>query len=60
MLKREAFEVVVHHLSAVGFKLLLDILASAPASVRVEEVAYASACARSGRASSTPWWRWTS
>jgi dolichol-phosphate mannosyltransferase len=40
MLKREAFEAVVHQLSVVGFKLLLDILASAPKPLRVKELAY--------------------
>jgi dolichol-phosphate mannosyltransferase len=38
MLKREAFEAVVHQLSAVGFKLLLDILARSPQMNRVDRL----------------------
>lgn len=40
MLRREAFEAVVRRLSGIGFKLLLDILVSAPAPLRVKELAY--------------------
>ncbi|MEK0082987.1 glycosyltransferase [Benzoatithermus flavus] len=40
MLRREAFEAVVRRLSGIGFKLLLDILVSAPTPLRVKELAY--------------------
>jgi len=40
MLTREAFEGSVRRLSAVGFKLLLDILLSAPHPLRVVELPY--------------------
>ncbi|XVJ71335.1 MAG: glycosyltransferase family 2 protein [Rhizobacter sp.] len=40
MLKREAFEASMHHLSGMGFKILLDLLASSKQPLRVEEIAY--------------------
>jgi len=40
MLRRELFDATVHRLSALGFKILLDILASAPPGLRVAEVPY--------------------
>lgn len=40
MLRREVIEQCVHRLSAMGFKILLDVLASATSPLRVEEVAY--------------------
>jgi dolichol-phosphate mannosyltransferase len=40
MLKRSVFDVAVRRLSQEGYKILLDILASCPASVRVKEVPY--------------------
>ncbi len=40
MLRRETMEQVVRNLSGVGFKILLDILASARAPLRVREVPY--------------------
>lgn len=40
MIRREAFEPVARHLSGTGFKLLLDILASAPEPLRVRELPY--------------------
>lgn len=40
MLRRDAFEAVVRRLSGVGFKLLLDILVSAPQPLRVKELPY--------------------
>jgi dolichol-phosphate mannosyltransferase len=40
MLRREVLESTVRRLSAVGFKILLDILASAPATLRVAEVPF--------------------
>ncbi len=40
MLTREAFEAALRRLSAVGFKLLLDILLSAPCPLRVVELPY--------------------
>lgn len=40
MLRREAFEQVVRGLSGTGFKLLLDILASARPRLRVRELQY--------------------
>ncbi len=40
VLRREFFDEVVHHLSAVGFKILLDLVASSPRPVRIGEVGY--------------------
>jgi len=40
MLRRETMEQVVRRLSGMGFKILLDILASAPAPLRIREVPY--------------------
>jgi len=40
MLKREVLEAAVHRLSGLGFKILLDILASAPQPLRVAEVPF--------------------
>lgn len=40
MLRREVLESSVRRLSAIGFKILLDILASAPRGLRVAEVPY--------------------
>jgi dolichol-phosphate mannosyltransferase len=40
MLKREVFDGAVRRLSQEGYKILLDILASSPASVRIKEVPY--------------------
>ena len=40
MIRREAFERAVRGLSGIGFKLLLDLLASARPPLRVRELAY--------------------
>jgi dolichol-phosphate mannosyltransferase len=40
MLKRETFEANVRQLSAMGFKILLDLLASSKHPLKIEEVAY--------------------
>lgn len=40
MLRRDAFDASVRHLSAVGFKILIDILASAERPLRVKELPY--------------------
>jgi dolichol-phosphate mannosyltransferase len=40
MLRREAFDASVRRLSAVGFKILIDILASAEQPLRVRELPY--------------------
>ena len=40
MLRREAFDAAVRRLSAVGFKILLDLLASSPRALAVEELPY--------------------
>jgi dolichol-phosphate mannosyltransferase len=40
MLRREAFDASVRELSAVGFKILIDILASAERPLRVKELPY--------------------
>lgn len=49
MLRREAFDAAVHRLSAIGFKLLLDILLSAPEPLRVVELPYRFRARREGR-----------
>ena len=40
MLRREILEVTLRHLSGQGFKILLDILASSPRSLRIRELPY--------------------
>lgn len=40
MLRREVLEDCVHHLSGMGFKILLDLLASSPRPLKVAEVPY--------------------
>lgn len=40
MLKRGFFEKTVHHMTGKGFKVLLDLFASAPSKVRFEELPY--------------------
>lgn len=40
MIRRNAFDQAVRHLSNQGYKILLDILLSAPGGLRVEEVPY--------------------
>jgi dolichol-phosphate mannosyltransferase len=40
MLKRSAFDAAVRRLSQEGYKILLDIVASSPAPVRIKEVPY--------------------
>jgi dolichol-phosphate mannosyltransferase len=40
MFRREVFESCMTRLSAVGFKILLDILASSPQTLRIAEVPY--------------------
>jgi dolichol-phosphate mannosyltransferase len=48
MLKREVFDAAVRRLSLEGYKILLDILASSPASVRIKEVPYVFGLRRHG------------
>ena len=48
MLRREAFMAALPDLSTVGFKILLDIAASAPAPLRVAEVPYTFRTRRHG------------
>ncbi len=40
MVRREAFQAVVRKLSSIGFKVLLDILASSPRPLTVKEIPY--------------------
>ena len=40
MLKRDVLQQVVHRLSGMGFKILLDIVASAPTPLRIHEVPF--------------------
>ena len=40
MIRRSAFEEVVRNLSGMGFKILLDILASSPRPLRLKELPY--------------------
>jgi dolichol-phosphate mannosyltransferase len=49
MLRREALEASVRRLSTIGFKLLLDILLSAPEPLRVVELPYRFRERREGR-----------
>ncbi len=40
MLRRETFESCMRRLTMIGFKILVDILASSPRALRVKEIAY--------------------
>jgi len=40
MIRREAFNASVRHLSAIGFKILIDLFASAPEPLRVRELPF--------------------
>jgi dolichol-phosphate mannosyltransferase len=40
MIRRDAFDRAVRRLSAIGFKILIDILASSPTPLRVRELPY--------------------
>ena len=40
MLRREAFQGSVRRLSSIGFKILLDVLASSPRSLQVKEIPF--------------------
>ena len=40
MLRREVLDRVVHRLSGMGFKILLDIVASSPTPLRIQEVPF--------------------
>ncbi len=40
MIRRDAFHGAVHHLSSMGFKILLDIVASSPRKLNFTEVPY--------------------
>jgi dolichol-phosphate mannosyltransferase len=40
MIRREAFDASVRRLSAIGFKILIDLFASAPEPLRVRELPY--------------------
>ncbi len=59
-LRREVFDANVEQLSGQGFKLLLDICASARTPLRVIEVPTGSSLAKTGRASSMRWSRGSS
>jgi dolichol-phosphate mannosyltransferase len=48
MLRRDAFAASVRNLSAVGFKILIDILASAPKPLRVKELPFTFRSRHSG------------
>lgn len=48
MLKREVFDAAVRGLSLEGYKILLDLVASSPASLRVKEVPYVFGARRHG------------
>ena len=54
IIRRDTFERAVRNLSAMGFKILLDILASLPVPPRLIELPSSSATALPAKASSTP------
>ena len=59
MLRRPVFDRAVRRLSAVGFKILLDLLASSPQPLRVLELPFTLPGAPwPGTASWMPGWRW--
>lgn len=49
MLRRDVFEQAARRLSGVGFKILLDLLASSPRSLRVRELSYRFRTRKAGR-----------
>ena len=55
VLRRAFFEETMRRLSGQGFKILLDLFASAPRPVRFAEVPYLSGRATAARASWTRW-----
>jgi dolichol-phosphate mannosyltransferase len=40
IIRREAFQAAVRNMSAIGFKILMDIIASSPRTLRVKELPY--------------------
>jgi dolichol-phosphate mannosyltransferase len=40
MIRREAMEPALHHVSGVGFKILLDLVASSPRPLKIRELPY--------------------
>lgn len=49
MIRRDAFEATVRQLSGIGFKLLLDLMVSAPRPLRFQELPYAFRPRHAGR-----------
>ena len=61
MIRRDRFEQLAPQLSTQGFKILLDIVATARGELRDQgNSLHASARGCMARASSIPWWRWIS
>ena len=60
MIRRDRFEQLAPQLSTQGFKILLDIVATARGELRIIEIPYTSARACMAKASSIRWWRWIS
>lgn len=48
VITREAFEGTVHHLSGIGFKILMDLFASSPEPLRYRELSYTFGRRRAG------------
>lgn len=47
-MRREAFEAALPRLSAIGFKILIDIVASSPTPPRIAEIPYQFRCREAG------------
>ena len=60
MIRRDRFEHLAPQLSTQGFKILLDIVATARGNLRITKFPTALARGCMARASSIPWWRWIS
>ena len=61
MIRRDRFEELAPQLSTQGFKILLDVVATAQRqAARRSKFPTRSARASTARASSIPWWRWIS
>jgi dolichol-phosphate mannosyltransferase len=54
MLRRAVFETVAPHLAGIGFKILIDILASAPEPLRTAELPYTFRARHSGESKLDP------
>ncbi len=58
MIRREALEPILHRVSGVGFKILLDLVASSPRPLRIRELPYEFRERRAGESKLDLWIAW--